>query len=204
MPAARSGTTAQSSRPQNSPARKATSDLQRAADQELVNRAKQGDSEATGELYRRHHKGIIKACGGVVGRHEAEDALQDVMVTFPSRIRSFDPERGTFTSWIRRVVINQARRQITRQHQPACVDLWHVENFKPTSGDDPEDRVCGRETVLRCLHGLPLQQRRVVVRSAFLPLDDAAIASELGVTEVTVRVMRTKARKQLAKILRAA
>jgi RNA polymerase sigma-70 factor, ECF subfamily len=80
-----------------------------------------GDEGAWRVLYERHFDALFAhVCARVGGdRDRAQEAVQDCWMTAVRRMRSFDPERGSFAKWLRgiadRVLLGQRRRWARRQ-----------------------------------------------------------------------------------------
>src|SRR5260370_7966267 len=76
------------------------------SDQELLRRHVAGDTEAFGELFRRHRDRLwAVALRTVCDPDEAADALQDAMVSAFRRAGDFRGESAV-TTWLHRIVVN--------------------------------------------------------------------------------------------------
>ena len=86
-------------------------------DADLVQRARQGDAAAFGELIDRHRSAVYRAARAALGSHaDAEDAAQEAFLAAYRRLDSF---RGTasFKTWLLTITWHQAinrRRRLTR------------------------------------------------------------------------------------------
>src|SRR5208283_2074057 len=79
------------------------------SDQELLRRHVAGDSDAFGELFRRHRDRLwAVALRTVCDPDEAADALQDAMVSAFRRAADFRGESAV-TTWLHRIVVNASR-----------------------------------------------------------------------------------------------
>jgi RNA polymerase sigma-70 factor, ECF subfamily len=149
------------------------------SDADLVQRARQGDPAAFGELVNRHQSSVYRAALAALGSHaDAEDAAQDA---FLAAYRQLDKFRGdsSFKTWLLTIAWHQAinrRRTITR--------LWRL-IVRP--GADPE-----RETPLeRVAAGGPTPEEAVVdgelreairdaIRALSPKLRDALVLAQAG------------------------
>ena len=74
----------------------------------LVVRVQHGDSEAFGELARRHvRRAFALAYRSLRHTQDAEDLVQDALIAALDGIASFDPSRP-FAPWFFRIVVNRA------------------------------------------------------------------------------------------------
>jgi RNA polymerase sigma-70 factor, ECF subfamily len=86
-------------------------------DADLVERARQGDTAAFGELVDRHRSAVYRAALAALGSHaDAEDAAQEAFLAAYRRLDSF---RGhaSFKTWLLTITWHQAinrRRSLTR------------------------------------------------------------------------------------------
>jgi len=86
-------------------------------DAELVERARQGDPAAFGELVDRHRSAVYRAALAAIGSAaDAEDAAQEAFLTAYRRLSSFRGE-ASFKTWLLTIAWHQAinhRRGLTR------------------------------------------------------------------------------------------
>lgn len=82
---------------------------------DLIQRCRAGDQEAFAALYHQYANLVYKTAYLLLGDAQAaEDALQEVFLKVYRSLDGFDPEKGAFTTWLRRVTVNHclnARRQ---------------------------------------------------------------------------------------------
>ncbi|MDP7471538.1 MAG: sigma factor, partial [Vicinamibacterales bacterium] len=70
------------------------------SDSELVDRARQGDQSAFGELVRRHQGAVFRAALAALGSPEdAEEIAQDAFVAAYSNLEGFR-EEASFRTWV--------------------------------------------------------------------------------------------------------
>src|SRR5438046_9400645 len=89
----------------------------RVSDADLVERARQGDAAAFGELIDRHRSAVFRAALAALGSHaDAEDAAQEAFLAAYRRLGSFRGE-ASFKTWLLTIVWRQAinkRRSVRR------------------------------------------------------------------------------------------
>src|ERR1700746_649090 len=85
------------------------------ADAELLRRHVAGDTEAFGELFRRHRDRLwAVALRTVCDPEEAADALPDAMVSAFRREGAFRGESAV-TTWLHRIVVNASLDRLRRR-----------------------------------------------------------------------------------------
>ena len=89
----------------------------RVSDADLVERARQGDAAAFGELIDRHRSAVFRAALAALGSHaDAEDAAQEAFLAAYRRLSSFRGE-ASFKTWLLTIAWHQAinrRRSLGR------------------------------------------------------------------------------------------
>ena len=127
---------------------------------ELVTLARQGDHDAYMELCRR----ALPVAMGVVRRitrneHDAEDAMQEALLSAYLNLRNFD-ERASFSTWFTRIGINCALMLLRKQRRSRLISLVDEDGEDlfaqlPDPRPNPE-RVCAEKQ--RRLHMLQAVQ----------------------------------------------
>jgi RNA polymerase sigma-70 factor, ECF subfamily len=85
-----------------------------ATDEELISRHVQGDSEAFGELFRRHRDRLWAIALRTLGDpEEAADALQDALISAFRRASAFRGDAAV-TTWMYRIVVNACMDRVRR------------------------------------------------------------------------------------------
>src|SRR5437016_2003406 len=84
-------------------------------DRELVQRAKAGNEEAFGLLYKRHYHRVLRCTTRIMdNREDAEDVTQEAFIKAYDNLPSFR-EKSQFSTWIYRIAINLAL-MLKRRH----------------------------------------------------------------------------------------
>jgi len=171
-------------------------------DEELVTRARDGDSEAFGVLVERHHEACLKRALSLVrNRSDAEDEVQNARW---KAFRSLDQYRGqgTFPAWLCRIVQNQCLMRIREARQAQFVYLDKLTDSKSRmelveQHAGPEDKL-GNEQVYELLHREiqripPLLRNVMVLRDVEqLPIPEVAARLGLSVPATKSRLMRAR------------
>ena len=168
-------------------------DLEGVDDATLLARHVDGDPDAFSELVRRHRDRLWAVALRTLGdRTEAEDALQDALLSAYRRAGSFRGEAAV-TTWLHRVVVNacldRARRRAARPTDPL------PEHDPPA----PRDEIAATETAMvvqAALATLPIDQRAalVLVDMAGWPVEEAARVLDVPTGTVKSRCARGRAR----------
>jgi RNA polymerase sigma-70 factor, ECF subfamily len=177
----------------------------RADESELMERARQGDVDAYGELVRRHQDQALATAYVIVGdRQEAEDATQEAFTNAYLALGRFRPG-AAFRPWLLRIVINEAHDLLAARQRR--VDTLSRMSGAPESVPVAESAEAAalsqrrREALLMALFELPEADRLVVTCRYFLDLSEAEIAEILGVARGTVKSRLSRALARLGPIL---
>jgi RNA polymerase sigma-70 factor (ECF subfamily) len=169
------------------------------SDEQLLQRAGDGDAAAFTELVRRHHRALIQFAYRLLGgrdMHAAEDLAQHVFLEAWKRAADFEP-RAKVTTWLFRIATNAClnRRRYLRPRIAAPLDA----DIASPAADGPAN-VVGEEashSVRTAIAALPDQQRAVIVLRHYHDLSYAQIAEIIGSSPAAVDSMLHRARAAL-------
>ncbi|HKX56526.1 MAG TPA: sigma-70 family RNA polymerase sigma factor [Xanthomonadales bacterium] len=162
-------------------------------DHELINRCRQGDRVALGQLVKEYERPIYNAAYRVVGSpDDAADVTQVVFLKVFERLDQYNP-KFKFFSWIYRIAINEAinHRNRTRNEQV-------LEDDQFVSTENPERNLNNRQlsdVVQSSLMELQEDYRVVVVLRHFSDLSYRDISEVLHIPEKTVKSRLYSARQ---------
>ena len=168
----------------------------------IVQRAQSGDVDAFEAVYRAHAAAIHALCRRMCGDdREATDMVQDVFVRAWERLRSFRGQ-SSLATWLHRLAVNVVLEKWRANKRDALRML-----------DDPEGLaldVVGRDTdadaamdIAAALTRLPRGSRTVFVLHDIEGYAHGEIASMTGIAAGTSRTQLFRARRALARLLRA-
>jgi RNA polymerase sigma-70 factor (ECF subfamily) len=155
-----------------------------------------GDERAWQTWYEESFAGLYAyvswRCAGL--RDLTEDVVQDTWLTAVRRIRTFDPERGSFAAWLQGIAVNVLRNQLRRE---AC-----RRRLTPSANGQvaaPADAALEQreraEQIFRALAELP-ERYEAVLRAKYLEQQGVqAIAAAWGETPKAVESLLTRARQ---------
>ncbi len=169
------------------------------SDHELLRRHAAGDSEAFGELFRRHRDRLwAVALRTVCDPEEAADALQDAMVSAFRRAGDFRGESAV-TTWLHRIVVNASLDRLRRKAARPVTSAGDEETFEAlwAHDADPAPAVAVRLDVDAALRMLPPQQRAALVVVDMLGFSVADAAAILDTSPGTVKSRCARARARL-------
>ena len=175
-------------------------------DEQLVESALAGDSDAFGEVVRRWERKIYALAYGITG--SVEDARDAAQETFISAYRNLQGFRGEakVSSWLHRIAVNHC---ITRKRRARVRAETGIEDELETAGErflstnerespalatEAKERT---EAVRRAVAALPPELREVVVLKEFEDLTFQEIADALQIPLSTVKSRLYTALKQL-------
>jgi RNA polymerase sigma-70 factor (ECF subfamily) len=175
-------------------------------DEQLVERALAGDSDAFGEVVRRWERKIHALAYGILGSVEdARDATQETFIAAYRNLQGFRGE-ARVSSWLHRIAVNQC---ITRQRRARVRAETGYEDVIETAGE-LSLAASGRESpahaseskeraqaVRAAVAALPPELREVVLMKEFEDLTFQEIADALRIPLSTVKSRLYTALKQL-------
>jgi RNA polymerase sigma-70 factor, ECF subfamily len=168
------------------------------SDAELLRRHVAGDSEAFGELFRRHRDRLWAVALRTVGDpEEAGDALQDAMISAFRRAGDFRGDSAV-TTWLHRIVVNACLDRLRRKAARPAVSTGDEQAFEALAAQDsdPARATDTRLDIDAALRILPPQQRAalLIVDMMGFSVADAAIILDTSQGTVKSRCARARAR----------
>lgn len=182
----------------------------------LVRRCIAGDAGAWEELVGQQNRRIYNICYRFTGSSsDAEDITQEVFIRLYRTMASYEPEKGSFNTWLttltRNMLVDHFRR--TRQERmtdsidaPPAADedaptlSERIEDLAPS----PQARLASKETqkmVQLALQKVSPDLREAVILRDLHDMDYKEIAVALRVPEGTVKSRINRGRAELARLL---
>jgi RNA polymerase sigma-70 factor, ECF subfamily len=172
---------------------------------ELLTKAKQGDSDAFGQIYDLFADRIFRYIKiKVKNQQQAEDILQDVFCKAWLGLPKLAMDNLNFSAWLYRVAsntINDYYRKLYRT--PVMLEISEnlvaAENLHYTNSIDFNDL----EIVKGALAQLPAQYRQVIELRFIQEFSIEETAQVLGKTKLAVRLAQHRALKKLQAVIKS-
>ncbi len=185
--------------------------LENSTDHRLLKLLLAGEEAAFITLYRRWQGKIYRFALRVSNSSSvAEDVTQEVFLALMNGARRFDPELGSFSSYLYGIARNRTLRRIRRERFYAPIS--EEENDSRQNGGDRKSPACDpladlaqREKIAslhKAIAALPLHYREIVALCELQELDYSEAAQIIGCPEGTVRSRLHRARMLLQEKLR--
>jgi RNA polymerase sigma-70 factor (ECF subfamily) len=170
-------------------------------EQELVARAKLGETCAFESIYQMYHAAIAASIHAVTrNAHDTEEVMQDTFVTAFFKLHRFRGS-GSLEGWLRRIAINKCLDLFRKRKNLAVLDLeasTHQDDSTPLKDlqqseftHDFNEALCDMDPQTRDIFCLAVLER--------MPYAEIGRRQGVSVSAVKTRVFR--ARKQLQKSL---
>lgn len=191
----------------------------RARDQDLVDRAKKGDTLAFQKLVIAHQGRLFSVAFGILrDRDEAMDVVQDAFIKAHKKLAEFEGN-AAFSTWLYRIAVNlcidrkraDARRRKTDLDDAATRNLdddplYAAAEFAPRlTGSNPlrnsTDKELGKQ-IDTAMAKLSDDHRSIVLLREVEGMSYEEIAETLGIPKGTVMSRLFHARKNLQRVLR--
>jgi RNA polymerase sigma-70 factor, ECF subfamily len=172
---------------------------------ECIARARAGDADAWGDLYREFAPAIFRFCRRAVPtREDAEDATMEIFMKLRDKLTQYDESRS-FSAWLYKVAANHCWDLLRRRKIRQDKETDDLENV-PLAHPDPSqlDRMIEQKTseeVRHALAKLGSRARMALVMRYYSDMSYDEIADALGVRRAFVGVVLLRARHELRQAL---
>lgn len=165
------------------------------SDVELLERARAGDTEAYGELWRRHQPAARRAAAAVTTRYEPDDLVVEAFMRIYDLIRrGKGPETG-FRSYLFRSIRNIS---IDWARSAAPVSLDDADKLEdPSFSEESTSAALDRALTVQAFTSLPARWQEVLWYSEVEQLSPQRIAPILGMKPSAVSTLAHRAREGL-------
>ena len=172
---------------------------------EAIARARAGDAEAWGQLYREYAPAIFRFCRRALPtREDAEDANMEIFMKLKGKLGQYDTTRS-FTTWLYKVAANHCwdilrRRKIRQDKETEDVESLPLEHPEPSQLEKLIE-LRSSEEVRKALEKMGARARMALVMRYYSDMSYDEIADALGVRRAFVGVVLLRARHELRQAL---
>jgi len=172
---------------------------------EAIARARAGDADAWGELYRDYAPAIFRFCRRAMPtREDAEDATMEIFMKLKGKLNQYDTTRS-FSAWLYKVAANHCwdilrRRRIRQDKETDDVDSVPLEHPEPSQLEKLIEQRSSEE-VRKALEKMGARARMALVMRYYSDMSYDEIADALGVRRAFVGVVLLRARHELRQAL---
>jgi RNA polymerase sigma-70 factor (ECF subfamily) len=169
----------------------------------LVERARNRDADAVGDLYVRHRAAVSVYLARVVGNdHDAEDLAAETFLKVFESIERFRPQGVPFVAWVYRIARNVAVDHFrARARAQALSERLDSRPAGNASAEDEAMAAIAHRRMLADVHELSPGQRDVLVLRFVHSLSTHDSARILGRSEGSVKALQHRAIEALRRHL---
>jgi RNA polymerase sigma-70 factor (ECF subfamily) len=163
-------------------------------EKETISQVQSGDTQAFERIVRRYQSAVFRILSNLMGGAMVEDLAQDVFLSAFEQIKRFDPQKGSFRSWLYAIARNRAlnaRRKKRETLLPRPPE--RIQTRTPVDDLMVKELFRHLDTVLAAM---PFQDRSIFVWAELEGLSYAEIAriEDLPLGTVKSRLARIRAR----------
>lgn len=163
-----------------------------------------GETAAFRQLVERHKGLVFTFVRNLIHRPaDAEDVSQETFLAAYRSLRTFDPRRARFTTWLLTIARNECLSMLSRRPPPSPMETV---SDPPSPAAGPAERLGQVElwTALdEALELLPLEQRTAFILAEIQQLPHAEVAAIEAVETGTIKSRVSRAKERLRTLLRA-
>ena len=172
---------------------------------DLIRRSQAGDEGAFSDLLHKYKNLVYKTAYLMVDNaDDAEDVLQEVFIQVHKSLSTFQPSKGTFTTWLYRITVNHCLNRRRKRH----LFVLSLDEVSPALLTDHtsslESQLAEEEATQQALGQLSEKLRTVVILRYYWELSYAEIAQILDAPVGTVKSRLNLALRTLHKKLETA
>jgi RNA polymerase sigma-70 factor, ECF subfamily len=175
----------------------------------LINRFKEGDTSAFGEIVLKYQDKIYNLCRHMLGNaQDAEDAAQEVFLKAYQALPKFQPEAALYT-WLYRIATNTC---IDYKRKPVFESLFgdsgegeRLVHDRPSDAPSPEKLYQSKQigqALQESLGKMSPKLRAIIVLKEVEELSYEEIADTLDISMGTVKSRIARAREELQKLMK--
>lgn len=168
----------------------------------LVEKAKNGDTEAFGQIYDALVKPLYRYVYYKVDAQIAEDITEETFLKVWQNLKKYKKGIQPFSAWVFRIAHNLVCDYYRKHEEQFEID----ENVPETKRDmDPEksaDLKLNEVRLRKVIRKLPANYQEVIVLKYINDMDNDDIAKAIGKSEGAVRTLQFRALEQMRTMLK--
>ncbi len=169
------------------------------SDDALMSRLTDGDHHAYCILVHRHVDRLYRLAQRITGdRAEAEDLVQEAFLRLWVRASRWQPERGCFTTWLSRIIVNLSIDHVRKHRGEALERVAELADTAPRA--DVESCIQRQQIGQRVaaeVRRLPFRQRTALALCYYEGFSNLEAAEILGVGVGALEALLVRARRSL-------
>ena len=166
-------------------------------DPELLASVRRGDKTAFKELYQSCISYVYSVTKRYVSNSsDHPDVIQEIFARVFLSIDTFDPARGDFKTWLRRVTINQCMQHYRQGKSPRVHTSLEVVSNVSSKAKEPFAQL-SREEITAYLQQMPEGYRQIFMLVVMDGYSHQEVAELLEITTETSRSQLSRAKKWL-------
>ena len=182
---------------QGAPARGNRRSYDTAPDEDLVLWSASDDKRAFDILISRHGPLALRVASRLVANTSvAEDLVQDALLRAWSQASRFDPRRGSFKTWLSRIVVNLCIDHLRRRQPEPLPDAFDPPDPSANAEQLMQDADNSR-VLIAAMQALPSQQRAALILVYQEDMSGLQAAQALGVSVKAIERLLFRARASL-------
>ena len=162
---------------------------------DIINGCRQGQRKSQKQLFEYLAGSLLTVSWQYTPKAlDPMDNLQDSFIKIFDKIHTFDPTRGNFESWARRIVINTALDKLNKKGiEEVVLEYEHLPEILESKIKDTEDI----EQLMHIISQLPDGYKQVFCLYEIEGYSHKEIAEQLQIKEATSRSQLNKSKQQL-------
>lgn len=169
--------------------------------EELIRRAKNGDQDALGHIWRTYQHLLVRYFRGR-GMSEPEDLCSNVWIEVARSLKRFDGGEDDFRRWLftiaSRTRIDEIRASTRRKDRNDKAERLNPTQTTAADTADVVDRQASLDRAVALVSTLPPDQAEAVMLRIVGEMNVAEIAAIMGRSEGSVRVLVHRGLKKLS------